>query len=132
MPAEKLFARLDAPVSSPREVYNVQTIIVEGYSVQVGKNAFSNEAMIGEHKALHPKCLWFHALGAGGSHVIMCIHEKLEPNEQIIHQAGKLALEYSRSRGTTIRIARLEQLEKPLDSGPGVWHAKHFAVQEVL
>lgn len=130
--AESLLAHLDSPINSPQEVYNVLTLRLGGFSVHVGKNAFSNEYMVAEHQKLHPRCLWFHALGAGGSHVILCIEGTTIPTDEVIQAVGKLAIEYSRSRGTTVRIARLEQLHKPKDSGVGVWHAKHFATREAM
>lgn len=108
------------------------TVQVSGYSIQVGKNAFSNESLVGDHKRDHPKCLWFHALGAGGSHVVLCIEGKDEPGNEVLKRAAKLALEYSRTRGISVRVARLSNLEKPTEAGPGVWHARHFVVQDVF
>lgn len=132
MTQSSLLSQLESPSNPQKDVNNVLTIQIEGFVALVGKNAFSNERMIADHKERHAKCLWLHALAAGGSHVILCLDGCDSVPDEVIKQAAKLALEYSRSRGTTVRLARLETLFKPEGAGTGVWRAKHFTVLEAI
>lgn len=127
-----LLSQLESNGAPQKDANNVLCIQIDGFVAFIGKNAFSNERMISEHKERHDKCLWLHALAAGGSHVILCVDGKDPVPDEVIKQAAKLALEYSRSRGTTVRLARLETLFKPEGAGAGVWRAKHFTTLEAI
>lgn len=101
-----------------------------GYVVTVGKNAFSNEKMISEHP--HRTCVWLHATAARGSHVILCIHAKPEPEDEVLQYAASLALKHSNSEARTVSISLLHDLFKPEDASIGVWKTHRRQTIEVL
>ena len=110
------FLHNDTPSKDDRRILNFQH---EGYMIIVGKNSFSNERIISDHP--HRECLWLHAMAARGSHVILCIHERPEPEESIIQYAAKLALKHSHSEVHTVSMALLRDMIKPERSAVGVW-----------
>jgi len=71
-----------------------------------------------------------HAMAAPGSHVVICIHERPDPPEEVLQFAGRLALRNSRSEARTVSVALLSDLYKPEDVGPGVWkRRKEFSLE---
>lgn len=95
----------------------------------LGKNSFSNERIIADHP--HRECLWFHAMAARGSHVILCIHLRPEPTEEVIQYAARLALEHSHSQARTVSIALLKDVFKPEGSGIGIFKTSRSMSVEV-
>lgn len=98
---------------------NIVTFQIEGYSVLIGRNAYSNERLISEHP--HKECLWLHAMAARGSHVVLCVHGREDPPEAVLQYAAKLALENSHSQARTVSISLLRDLFKPDEGKIGVW-----------
>lgn len=128
-----LLSQLENAGNPQKDALNILRVPIGAFFAFVGKNAMSNERLIADHKSTHPHCLWLHALAAGGSHVILCLAgRETEVPDDVIKKAGKLALEYSRSRGTTVRIARVEKLSKPEGAGAGVWRASQFTTLEAI
>lgn len=94
-----------------------------GYMIYIGQNALSNEKIITEHP--HESCVWLHALGSRGSHVILChagIHDTF--TDEAIRFAGELALRFSRSKAKAIMYARIDTVCKPPGAGVGVFHPR--------
>lgn len=112
-----------------KDDHNVLTFQFKTYVIQVGRNALSNERLIKDHG--HPECIWLHALAARGSHVILCIHERLEPADEIIQFAAKLALDHSHSDARTVKIALIKDVFKPEGGGVGVWKTSQNTSVEV-
>lgn len=126
--ASALLASLhdERPSKDDRRILNFQH---EGYIVTLGKNSFSNERIIADHP--HRECLWFHAMAARGSHVILCIHLRPEPTEEVIQYAARLALEHSHSQARTVSIALLKDVFKPEGSGIGIFKTSRSMSVEV-
>ena len=118
--------RDDAPTKDDRRILNFQH---EGYLIILGKNSFSNDKMIQAHT--HKECLWFHAVAARGSHVILCLHDRPEPDETIIQYAAKLALKHSHSQAATVSVSLLRDVFKPDGAGIGVWKSSRMTSVEV-
>jgi len=118
--------RDDTPTKDDRRILNFQH---QGYIIILGKNSFSNERIIGEHP--HRECLWLHAMAARGSHVILCIHDRPEPTEEVIGYAAKLALEHSHSQARTVSVSLLRDVFKPEGSGVGIWKTSRSTSVEV-
>lgn len=117
--------RNNLPHKDDRRILNFQ---FKGYIVTVGKNSFSNERIISDHP--HKECLWFHAMAARGSHVILCHEGRPEPPNDVILYAAGLALEHSHSQARTVTVALLRDVFKPEDGAIGVWKASHFTSVE--
>jgi predicted ribosome quality control (RQC) complex YloA/Tae2 family protein len=110
---------------------NILSYDIDGYSVQVGRNASSNERLVSQHKLSHPLCLWLHALGATGSHVILCLQGRQSVPYETFRKVAKVALENSRSRGQSVRFAKLETVFKPEGASDGVWQSKPYEIFEI-
>ena len=85
--------------------------------------------MISEHP--HRDCLWFHAMAARGSHIILCQHEKGKPSDDVIQYAAALALKFSHSEARTVSVSLLRDVFKPDDAGPGIWKTRRPILVEV-
>lgn len=96
------------------------TIEFNGFMIYIGKNALTNERVVQEHP--HRGCLWLHAMGAKGSHVVLCNGGKdLEFSDESIRRAGGLALRYSKSQSKMIIFTRLECIMKLPNASIGVF-----------
>lgn len=116
------------PVKDDRRILTFQR---DGYLILLGKNSFSNDRMISDHKAKHFECLWMHATASRGSHVILCTNDKIEPPESVISYAAALALSHSHSEARTVSISLLKDVFKPEDAGLGVWKTARSYSMEV-
>ncbi|MEK7263443.1 MAG: NFACT RNA binding domain-containing protein [Bacteroidota bacterium] len=76
----------------PFRVFNV----TGGYEVWAGKSSANNDELT-IHNA-KPNDLWFHARGAGGSHVVLRCHGKNPPSKQAINETASIAAYYSKMR----------------------------------
>ncbi len=97
--------------------------------VILGKNSYSNERVVADHP--HKECLWLHAMAARGSHVILCIHEKPEPPEEVIQFAANLAIHHSHSQARTVSISLLRDVFKPDNANVGIWKTSKSMSVEV-
>lgn len=100
----------------------------QGYTIEIGLNALSNDSMVQTHVATpdHSECLWMHADGARGSHVILCVSGKPAPADEIIKFAAGKALKFSKSECSSVRYAHVSDLFKPDKAGPGVWKTRRY------
>lgn len=117
MPEGTLAAlRNDTPRKDDRLVLSFQ---FKGYLIQIGQNCFSNEKLIQEHP--HKECLWMHAMAARGSHLVLCISGRPDPDETVIQYTASLALKHSHSEARSVSVALLKDLVKPDGFAVGVF-----------
>ena len=128
--SESVLAELrnDKPSKDDHRVLNFQ---YKGYIVIVGRNSFTNERIVEEHKTKHSDCLWMHAMAARGSHVILCLHGLAAPDEDVVQYAAARALENSHSQARTVSISLLRDVFKPEDAGIGIWKTSRSMSVEV-
>jgi predicted ribosome quality control (RQC) complex YloA/Tae2 family protein len=98
----------------------IDSYLFMGFKILIGKNALSNEALISEHAKLHKQCIWLHAYGNKGAHVIICSQDKPVP-EIVLRRAAGLAAKYSQNKLTDVIWAQLQDVYKPDDGPVGVW-----------
>jgi predicted ribosome quality control (RQC) complex YloA/Tae2 family protein len=92
----------------------------EGYTLYVGKNAANNDELT--MKFAKPNDLWFHARGAGGSHVVLRLDKGDKPGKHIIEKAASLAAYYSQQRKaklTPVAYTYKKYVRKPKGANPG-------------
>jgi predicted ribosome quality control (RQC) complex YloA/Tae2 family protein len=89
--------------------------------VWAGKSSENNDLLTLRHAK--PNDLWFHARGAGGSHVVLRVGTGSgEPGKRARHQAASIAAYYSkmRSAGTVpVAMTRRKFVRKPRGAPPG-------------
>lgn len=118
--------RNENPRKDDRQILQFQH---QGYVISVGKNSFSNEKIITDHG--HPECLWFHAMAARGSHVVLCIHGRPEPSNDVILFTAALALKNSHSLARTVSVSLLRDVFKPEEHMTGVFRSSRSTSIEV-
>ncbi len=93
-----------------------------GYTVFVGRNALSNENLIQTHS--HMECVWLHASGGKGAHVILCTNgcnDNPDLYVKALKYAGSLALRFSKASSKKVAYAILADVFKPQNGGPGIF-----------
>jgi predicted ribosome quality control (RQC) complex YloA/Tae2 family protein len=117
-----LISQLDHESLPSKDDKNILAFEFNGFMIFVGRNALSNERVVKHHP--HKECVWFHALGAKGSHVILCHSgsDESDFSDAAIRRAAELALKFSRSQARSVLYARLENVAKPPTGGVGVFH----------
>ncbi len=95
--------------------------VAGNYDVLVGKSASNNDLLT--MKYAKPNDLWFHARGAGGSHVVLKVgNTKIKPEKEAIKQAASIAAYYSKLRNASnVPVAYCERkyVRKPKNSNEG-------------
>lgn len=109
------------PISLPYRVFVSKT----GMTIWVGKNAKDNDQL-----SLHlsqKEDWWLHAHRVAGSHVVIRIEEKKEPDEETLKDAMQLALHYSKAKGEgEVSITQCKYVSKSRNSPAGqVLLSKH-------
>ncbi len=92
----------------------------EGFTLYVGKNAANNDELT--MKFAKPNDLWFHARGAGGSHVVLRLDKGEKPGKHIIEKAASIAAYYSqqrKSKMTPVAYTFKKYVRKPKGANPG-------------
>lgn len=119
--SESLIGQLDEAALPGKDSNRIIVREHEGYMIYVGQNAQSNEKIVKDHP--HKSCIWLHALGSRGSHVVLC-HSKIHDtfSDAAIRKAAELALRFSRSKGKSVMFSRLEFVIKPANGATGVFH----------
>jgi len=101
----------------PFRVYHVEG----GFEVWAGKNSKSNDELTMKHA--RPNDLWFHARGAGGSHVILRVSTaKGEPGKRARRQAASVAAFFSKMKGAKmvpVAMTQRKYVRKPKGAPPG-------------
>ena len=108
--------------SKKREVLPFRIFVVDGgFEVWAGKNSANNDLLTLRHT--RPDDLWFHARGAGGSHVVLKVGTgKGEPGKKAREQAAGIAAYYSKMKNATmVPVAMTEKryVRKPRGALPG-------------
>lgn len=119
--SETLLDRLDQTARPGKDNNRLVIREFQGYMIYIGQNALTNERIVAEHP--HQSCVWIHALGARGSHVILChagMHQTF--SDEAIRFAGELSLKFSRSQSRKIMYYRVDGVHKPQGAGVGVFH----------
>jgi predicted ribosome quality control (RQC) complex YloA/Tae2 family protein len=105
-----------------KEISLFRRFVVEGgFEVLCGKNSENNDLLT--FKYTKQDDLWFHARGAGGSHVVLKVSSgKGEPDKKAINQAASIAAYYSQARGssvTPVAMTKKKWVRKPKGAMPG-------------
>lgn len=116
------------PINSDETLVDQRRVTVydlQGYTIYVGRNALSNEALINDHKKSHPKCIWLHAFGQKGPHVVLCLDSSansgLPVDPMVLRCAASKALKFSNGQSKKVVYAPLEDVYKPQKGQPGIF-----------
>ena len=102
-----------------------------GYRVLCGKNNLQNEYIT--HKLASKNDFWFHAKNMPGSHVVMLLEGKEEPDAGDFTEAASIAALYSAAEGapmTEVDYTTVRQLKKAPGGKPGfvIYHTNWSAI----
>lgn len=129
---------LPLPSSTANKQADRQRITVydlEGYTIYVGRNALSNEALVSDHKKNHPKCLWLHAFGQKGPHVVLCLvndmRGDLPVDPMVLRCAAAKALKFSNGVAKKVVYAPLEDVYKPEKGQQGIFRTWRTSLIEL-
>ena len=92
-----------------------------GFEVWAGKNSKSNDELTMKHAK--PNDLWFHARGAGGSHVVLRTNSAGgDPTKNAKQQTAAIAAYFSKLKGAgmvPVAMTQRKYVRKPKGSPPG-------------
>jgi predicted ribosome quality control (RQC) complex YloA/Tae2 family protein len=119
---EELTAFGIGPKARERERIPFRIFTVDGgFEVWAGKSSENNDLLTLRHAK--PNDLWFHARGAGGSHVVLRVGTGSgDPGKRARQQAASIAAYYSKMRnaGTVpVAMTRKKFVRKPRGAPPG-------------
>lgn len=121
-------------IQSPKTKDQILSLKANGFDIFLGLDASSNEHLVGDHRRTHPDCLWFHAVGCVGPHLVLCI-DGVEPDEESINEAAILSAHHSQHNSQRkiklIRMARLKHVVKAPGGKVGAWSAQTFLIRQV-
>jgi len=95
----------------------------KGGEIRVGRTARDNDTLTLRHARGND--LWLHTADAPGSHVVLRLDRKQEPETEEILDAAHLAIHFSPLRGTDradVHVASVKQVHKPRGAKPGLVH----------
>jgi predicted ribosome quality control (RQC) complex YloA/Tae2 family protein len=121
-PSEEALALIPLPVSlgAPAPPTAPRVFQIHGYTVEVGKDAAQNDALL---RKARPDDLWLHAKGVPGSHVIVHRGGRAEIPRAVIEEAARLAAQFSKAKGekrVQVSTALAKHVRKPKGSPPGL------------
>lgn len=99
---------------------NIETVQIGGYSVYIGKNNKQNDYIIS--KIASPDDYWFHTKDYPGSHILLKLNKKQEPEESVLYECCKLAKEYSTLSNSTkagVIYTKRKYIKKPPQANLG-------------
>jgi predicted ribosome quality control (RQC) complex YloA/Tae2 family protein len=103
------------PPTAPR------VFAILGYTVQVGKDAAQNDALL---RSASPEDLWLHAKGVPGSHVFVRHHgRRTGYPPEVVRKAALLAARVSKAREerwVEVSYTTVKHVRKPKGSPPGL------------
>jgi predicted ribosome quality control (RQC) complex YloA/Tae2 family protein len=119
---EELTAFGIGPKAREREQIPFRIFTVDGgFEVWAGKSSENNDLLTLRHAK--PNDLWFHARGAGGSHVILRVGTGAgEPGKRARQQAASIAAYYSKMRNAgsvPVAMTRKKFVRKPRGAPAG-------------
>lgn len=111
----------DKDTSIPYKMFKI-----DGVEMLVGKGPLENDELT---KAARSNDYWFHAIGLGGSHVIVPFQQlsKTGMTTKVKREASILALHYSRLRkdfGGEVYVTQRRHLTKKKGMPPGLWQVQ--------
>jgi len=92
-----------------------------GAEIRVGRSAKDNDELSFRHARGNDT--WLHTADAPGSHVVLRVENRAEPEAEDLLDAAHLALHFSPLRGATrgrIHVARCKDVHKPRGAKPGL------------
>jgi predicted ribosome quality control (RQC) complex YloA/Tae2 family protein len=95
----------------------------KGGEIRVGRTARDNDTLTLRHARGND--LWLHTADAPGSHVVLRLERKQEPETEEILDAAHLAIHFSPLRGTDradVHVVPVKQVHKPRGAKPGLVH----------
>jgi len=95
-------------------LHEIETIEENDYVIYIGKNNRQNDMIVS--KISSPEDYWFHSQNCPGSHVLLKMKNKKEPDEKIIYECCKLAKKYSNASNDTkagVIYTKRKYLRKP-------------------
>lgn len=95
-------------------LHEIETIEENDYVIYNGKNNRQNDMIVS--KISSPEDYWFHSQNCPGSHVLLKMKNKKEPDEKIIYECCKLAKKYSNASNDTkagVIYTKRKYLRKP-------------------
>ncbi len=110
--------RKEAP--APRKPYH-SFRGVRGSEILVGRNARDNDEL--SVRICRGNDVWLHTADAPGSHVVLRMAGKAEPDAEELLDAAHLAVHFSPLRGATranVHVARGKDVHKPKGAKPGL------------
>jgi predicted ribosome quality control (RQC) complex YloA/Tae2 family protein len=111
-------SRKQAP--EPRKPYHTFAGL-HGGEILVGRNARDNDQL--STRICRGNDMWFHTADAPGSHVVLRLAGKPEPDPEELLDAAHLAVHFSPLRGATranVHVARGKDVHKPRGAKPGL------------
>ena len=94
---------------------------LKGSEIRVGRNARDNDALT--FRASNGNDLWLHTDGSPGSHVVLVLAGRPEPDPEELLDAAHLAVHFSPLRGTRaadVHVARRKEVHKPRKAPAGL------------
>jgi len=121
-PSEEAIALIPPPASrgTPAPPTAPRVFQIRGYTVEVGKDATQNDALL---RKARPDDVWLHAKGVSGSHVIVHRGGRAEIPRAVIEEAARLAAQFSKAKGekkAQVSTALAKHVRKPKGSPPGL------------
>lgn len=98
----------------------MEVTLEEGWTARIGRSDADNDLLTFHHS--FPQDTWLHAKGVPGSHVVLHHPDEQTPPTDVLSQAARLALKYSKasSRGKgTVSVCRIAEIRKPKGAAPG-------------
>ena len=92
-----------------------------GTEIRVGRNARDNDQLTFRHA--HGNDVWLHTAESPGSHVILKVPPRAEPDDEDLLDAAHLAVHFSPQRDARrcpVHIARRKEVHKPRGAKPGL------------
>ena len=106
--------------SEPVSLTASRVFQVDGYAVEVGKDATQNDALL---RKARPDDLWLHAKGVPGSHVIVRRQGRCDIPRAVVEKAAQFAALYSKAKAekrVEVSITPVKHVRKPKGSPPGL------------
>ena len=104
----------------PRLSY-LRFVGLRGSEIRVGRNAHDNDTLT--FRESNGNDLWLHTDGSPGSHVILRLAGRPEPDPEEVLDAAHLAVHFSPLRGTRaadVHVARRKEVHKPRKAPAGL------------
>ena len=105
---------------APRQPYRV-FVGLRGSEIRVGRSAKDNDTL--SLKLSRGNDVWLHTADAPGSHVVLRLEGRTEPDDEELLDAATLAVHFSPLKDASradVHVARCKQVKKPRGAKPGL------------